>query len=64
MNITTKIIKTYYLEEHEARLVMTCLDYCAHRLATEKNTGLHKAKIRQKQLEELRLALRQYIQTP
>lgn len=49
----------FTMEEHEARIVLTCLDYCAHRLSTEESTGLHKAKVRQGQVDKMREQLRE-----
>lgn len=47
------------LEEHEARMVMHCLDYCSHRLKTEtKMKGLKKL-VSETQVNNLRKSLQE-----
>lgn len=44
------------LEEHEARMVMHCLDYCHHRLTKHKAKGL-KDLVRLTRVDKLRKEL-------
>jgi len=61
MKVATVTKKEYTLEEHEARLVLTILDYARHRLSTEQSTGLHKAHVRKTQVEKLASSLHEAI---